>query len=280
MKIALVKLASCSGCQIALLDTYERVLDLEIVYAPMILDEKDMKSCDLVLVEGAVRTEEELENLKIAREKAKTLVAFGSCSALGGIPSLGDLYTPKQLIESIYGREIEPKLMDFAHPIDEFVDVDYYLPGCPPTPDLIYSFLKALEDGKTPSFDYPVCAECGRIVIHTKIDGIKRTEKPDDKICLLSQGYLCLGSVTRGGCKAVCTKGGIPCKGCRGATSNVMVYNCKDFLTEIHDRLERIAGFDIRFDDPASIYMFVFGSDMKEKPVSKIKEIIRSCRFG
>ena len=280
MKLALVKLASCSGCQIALLDTYEKILEFEIVYAPLISDVKEMPKCDVVLVEGAVRTENELEELKKARENADILVAFGSCSALGGISSLGNIYSARQLIDYVYNCEVNPKLLDFAYPIDEFVDVDYYLPGCPPTPDLILKFLNSLKNGKIEPIDYPVCAECGRLVVHTKIDRIRKTEKPDETICLLSQGYLCLGSVTRGGCKAVCTKAGIPCKGCRGPTSKVMRNYCKDFLTEIHDRIERIASFDVSFEDPAGIYMFVFGSDMKDKPVSKIKEIMRSGRYG
>jgi F420-non-reducing hydrogenase small subunit len=282
MRLGIVKLASCSGCQVALLDTYEKILDIadSIVYAPMLADERELKECDVILVEGAARTEKELEELKLAREKAKILVAFGSCSALGGISSLGNIYTPKKLIGDIYGKEIEFKLLDFAYPIDEFVEVDYYLPGCPPTPELILKFLDGLKNGSLEPIDYPVCAECGRLVVHTKIDSIKRTELPDPQICLLSQGYLCLGSVTRGGCKAVCTKAGVPCKGCRGATPKVMRANCKDYLVEIHDRIERIAGFDVKFEDPASIYMFVFGSDMKDKPVSKIKEIMRSGRHG
>jgi len=282
MRIGIVKLASCSGCQIAMLDMYEKFLDIaeNVVYAPMIKDTRELPECDIVLVEGAVRTKHELEILKEARDKTKILVAFGSCSALGGISGMGSMFKPEKLIKDVYGVEMEHKLLDFAYPIDHFVEVDYYLPGCPPTPDLIAKFVDGILSGNVEPIDYPVCAECGRLVVHTKIDNIKRTELPDPKICLLSQGYVCLGSVTRGGCKAVCTKAGIPCRGCRGPTNKVMVMPCKDFLTEIHDRMERIAGFDVKFDDLASIYAFVFGSDMKDKPVSKIREIMRAGRIG
>jgi F420-non-reducing hydrogenase small subunit len=282
MKIGVVKLASCSGCQVAMLDMYEKFLDVvdKIVYCPMIKDARELPKCDVVLVEGAVRTKHELEMLKEARNKTDKLVAFGTCSALGGISSLGSIFKPEKLIEDVYGVKLEHELLDFAYPIDEFVEVDYYLPGCPPTPELIEKFIDGIVNGKVERIDYPVCAQCGRIVIHTKIDRIKKTEMPDPKICLLSQGYVCLGSVTRGGCKAVCTKAGVPCRGCRGPTDKVMVMPCKDYLTEIHDRMERIAGFDIKFEDLASIYAFVFGSDMKDKPVSRIREVMRLGRLG
>ncbi|WP_456327519.1 NADH-quinone oxidoreductase subunit B family protein [Archaeoglobus sp.] len=283
MKVGIVKLASCSGCQVALLDTYEKFLEIadSIVYAPLVKDTRELPSCDVILVEGAVRTEHELRMLKDAREKAKILVAFGSCSALGGISGLGSMFKPEKLIADVYGRELDYKLLDFAYPIDRFVNVDYYLPGCPPTPELIAKFIDGLVSGNIEPIDYPVCAECGRIVVHTKIETIKKTELPDPKICLLSQGYVCLGSVTRGGCKAVCTKAGVPCKGCRGPTNKVMRLPCKDYLTEIHDRMKRIAGFDLEFEDLASIYAFTFSSDiMMNKPVSRIKEVMRMGRIG
>lgn len=282
MKVGIVKLASCSGCQIALLDTYEKFLEIaeKVVYAPIIKDERELPECDVVLVEGAVRTEHELEMLKDAREKAKTLVAFGSCSALGGISGMGSIYRPETLIKEVYGTDLDYKLLDFAYPIDKFVEVDYYLPGCPPTPEIIARFIDGILKGEVERYDYPVCAECGRLVVHTKIEKIKRTELPDQKICLLSQGYLCLGSVTRGGCKAVCTKAGVQCRGCRGPTDKMFVMPCKDYLTEIHDRIERIAGFDVKFDDIASVYAFVFTSDMMDKQVSRIREVIRTGRFG
>ena len=282
MRVGIVKLASCSGCQVALLDTYEKFLEIaeKVVYAPIIKDNRELPECDVVLVEGAVRTEHELEMLKNAREKAKTLVAFGSCSALGGISGMGSIYKSEKLIGEVYGTEINHKLLDFAYPIDHFVNVDYYIPGCPPTPEIISRFIEGILTGNVVRYDYPVCAECGRLVVHTKIDRVRKTELPDPKVCLLSQGYICLGSVTRGGCKAVCTKAGVPCRGCRGPTDKVMVMPCKDYLTEIHDRIRRIAGFDVKFEDIASIYAFVFTSDMMDKQVSRIREIIRIGRIG
>jgi F420-non-reducing hydrogenase small subunit len=117
-------------------------------------------------------------------------------------------------------------------------------------------------------------------VKYIEIDGIKRFGIPQEGICLLSQGFLCQGSVTRGGCKALCTKAGIPCRGCRGPTPKIMRSYCRDYLNEITERLKRITGYEMHPDDIASIYAHVFGSNMKNKPVSMIKALMRSGRHG
>jgi len=285
MKIATLKLASCSGCHVALLDTHEKVLDLadKIVFSPILLDVKEIPECDAILVEGCVRTDEELELLKKARDKSSIVIAFGTCAALGGITSLGNVFSANQILERVYGTELSdvPKFLDEALPIDEFVEVDYYLPGCPPPPNLIADFLEALLKGEKPkSIEHPVCAECGREVRHIEINGIKRFGEAEEGLCLLSQGFLCQGSVTRGGCGAACTKAGLPCRGCRGPTPKIMRSYCRDYLTEVTERLKRITGYDINIDDAASLYTYVFGSDMRNKPVSMIKAIMRRGRYG
>ncbi len=285
MKIATLKLASCSGCHIALLDTHEKFLEIvdKIVFSPILLDTREIPDCDIVLVEGSVRTKEELNLLKNAREKSNTVVAFGSCAALGGITSLGNIFSGKQIIESVYSTELKntPEFLNEALPIDEFVEVDYYLPGCPPPPNLIVEFLEALLKGEEPKkIEHPVCAECGRIVEHRKIDSIKRFGEAEKGVCLLSQGFLCLGSITRGGCNAACVKAGLPCIGCRGPTPKIMRSYCRDNLNEILERSKRIIKQEITVDDIAYFYTFVFGSDMKDKPISMIKDIMRGGRYG
>ncbi len=286
MRIATLKLASCSGCHVALLDTHEKVLEIaeNLVFSPILIDIKDIPESDVVLVEGCVRTEEELELLREARRKTKVLIAFGTCAALGGISSLGNIYSGQQILERVYGDgqpDNVPKFLDMALPVDEYVEVDYYLPGCAPPPELIAEFLGALLKGEKPkSIEHPVCAECGREVKYMEIDGVRRFGEPEEGICLLSQGFLCQGSVTRGGCKAPCTKAGIPCRGCRGPTPKIMRSYCRDYLSEITERLMRITGFEVQAEDIASLYAHVFGSDMKNKPVSMIKAIMRSGRYG
>jgi len=282
MKLSLLKLSSCSGCQVALLDALgDGVLELsdKIDFAPLLVDKQEIGECSIALVEGAVRTDEELKLLEEQRKKADVLVAFGTCAAFGGLPSLANMYFGQQVIGSVYGSPLKkvPKFFDEAKPIDEFVDVDYYLPGCPPPEKLIREFLLALINGEEPrKVTHPVCAECNRTVVFRKVERIKWGGVPE--ICLLSQGYLCLGSVTRGGCGAACPKAGIPCAGCRGPTPKVMILPCKDYLTEILDRLQRITGFHVKPEDVPSIYAFVFGSDMKDKPVSEIKTIMKDGR--
>jgi len=103
-----------------------------------------------------------------------------------------------------------------AYPIDKFVHVDLYLPGCPPTPELFITALTEAENAKIASI---VCQECGRKKLPdmrpTSISG-PRSGTPDPDICLINQGYLCLGTSTRGGCGALCTRPGHACVGCRG----------------------------------------------------------------
>ena len=88
-----------------------------------------------------------------------------------------------------------------AKPIDAFVDVDYYLPGCPISAPQTFALISRLIHGAIPEpYPHPVCHEC------------KLNETP----CLLLDKKLCLGPLTAGGCGAVCPEHGLPCVGCWG----------------------------------------------------------------
>jgi F420-non-reducing hydrogenase small subunit len=112
------------------------------------------------------------------------------------------------------------------------VEVDYYIPGCPPTPKITKAAIAALLDGRLPpkgtvlAPDIALCDECPRK--ETKPTDVSFTQfwRPhqkmlDPQLCFLAQGVVCLGVATRGGCEALCTKGGMPCTGCFGPTSRV-----------------------------------------------------------
>ena len=111
------------------------------------------------------------------------------------------------------------------------VDVDYYVPGCPPTPKITRAAVDALLSGKLPPKgtvigpDHALCEECERK--DTKPDKwdfveFKRPhQKLMDEKCFLAQGVVCMGPATRAGCEAQCTAGGMPCTGCFGGTSRV-----------------------------------------------------------
>lgn len=238
MRVNVVSLTCCAGCVSSLLNAGEALLeilsgDFEIVYSPTFIDLKEIPKVDLAIVEGGVRTVEDEELLREVRAKSKILVALGICATHGGITSLGDVFSVKKLLEKEYSpldSSKLPELKNLMYPICNFVDVDYYIPGCPPMPLLIVHTLKSIVSGKTPIRHRSiVCTECNRKIIPTKLDrlyGIYEKES-NPEICLVSQGFICLGSLTREGCGAPCPRAGFVCFGCRGP-SDSLLYRPRD----------------------------------------------------
>ena len=227
MKISIVSLTCCAGCVSSFLNAGEALLeilseDFEIVYSPTFVDLKEVPDVDLAIVEGGVRTEEDEKLIREVRAKSKTLVALGICATHGGITSLGNISSLKTLLEKQYSLLDSgklPELEDLMYPICSFVDVDYYIPGCPPMPMLIVHSIKSIASGKPPiRHKSVVCTECHRKIVPAKLDrlyGIYEKEA-NHELCLVSQGFVCLGSLTREGCGAPCPRANFTCFGCRG----------------------------------------------------------------
>jgi len=249
--------ASCGGCEIAVLDIDEKILDVleiaEVVFWPVAMDVKykDVEAMpdgfmDVCFFNGAVRTEEQEHLAKLLRRKAKALVAFGSCAHIGGIPGLANVADRKEVFERAYlqspstvnkanlvpqtkveakeGILMLPEFYDTVMALDQVVDVDYYLPGCPPAPSLIVEAVQAIASGNLPpkgavlAPEKSVCDECPRVREEKKISEIRRIIdfEPDPEKCLLEQGIVCMGPATRGGCEARCLNANMPCTGCGG----------------------------------------------------------------
>jgi F420-non-reducing hydrogenase small subunit len=270
-KVGFNWLASCGGCEEAVVDLNEGVLTVveavDIVFWPCAMDFKkedleamadgEMAVC---FINGAIRTSEEEHMAKLLRKKAGLIVAFGSCSHSGGIPGLGNLKTresilqhdyidgvtvvnpdkvyPQMAIQTPEGDLELPEFLENVRCLNQVIDVDYYLPGCPPPPDLIMGAITAILEGNLPpkgtvlAPDKAMCDECDRK--ETKPDNMLITElkRPheiiaDTEECLLAQGLLCLGPITRSGCGAVCVQGNMPCTGCMGPTSRVKDFGAK-----------------------------------------------------
>ncbi len=169
IKVSTVSLAGCFGCHMSLLDIDERIIELsqlvEFTRTPL-TDIKAIVSSDIGIIEGGVCNAENVEVLKEFRRQCKTIVAIGACAITGGIPSLRNHYTLKACIEESYldGIGVEnphipddpelPLLLNKVHPIHEVVKVDYFLPGCPPPADTIWTFLEELISGKEIAFTY------------------------------------------------------------------------------------------------------------------------------
>ncbi|MDD9305200.1 MAG: methyl viologen-reducing hydrogenase [Desulfobacter sp.] len=259
VKVASEWLNSCSGCEIAILNLGETLLDLlpqlDFVHIPVLMDHKhygqlgDKKEIDIPaatvgLVSGGIRNEEHLEVALEMRKKCDILIALGTCATHGGIPALINSYTNKELYDDYYhtestdpGGEVPtngvPPLLDRCYALDEKIDVDIYLPGCPPHPDQIAHAILSLLSGDKVELPFKsVCDTCPTIRQGKgEIGEIKRfTESPEfnpdkpisEMRCLLEQGYLCAGPVTRAGCAGNtgeaprCIAARVPCRGCYG----------------------------------------------------------------
>jgi F420-non-reducing hydrogenase small subunit len=275
-KVAFYWCASCGGCEEAVVDLAEGILDVvgavDIVLWPVAMDFKrsDVEarpdgSIVAAFINGAVRSSEQEEMVAMLRRKAKVVVSFGACANLGGIPALANQFPREELLKFVYedspstvnaekvrpqtktrheGNTLTlPELRETVRSLDQVIDVDYYLPGCPPTPKLILAAVQALLSGKLPpkgtvlSPDVALCEECPRKdtkPVDLSLTEFKRPHQVliDPEKCLLAQGLVCMGAATRGGCEALCPSGNMPCTGCFGPTSRVRDQGAK-FLSAV-----------------------------------------------
>ncbi|XHH08770.1 MAG: oxidoreductase [Candidatus Bathyarchaeia archaeon] len=167
-RVATVWLSGCSGCHMSFLDQDERLVDLakqvQLVYSP-IADVKEFpENVDVTLIEGAVANEEQLENLKKVRERTRILISLGDCAVTGNVTALRNSWdnSDEAVLERAYKApedlqaavpNMVPKLLIKAKPLHEIVKVDFYIPGCPPSADLINYVLTELLSGRAPSME-------------------------------------------------------------------------------------------------------------------------------
>jgi len=270
-KVAFYWCASCGGCEEAIVDLAEGILKVveavDIVFWPVALDFKrsDVEampdaSIDVSFVNGAIRLSEQETMAKLMRRKSKMVIAYGACAYQGGIPGLANLTEKEAILDYVYRQapsnsdgaanrpqlhtrvqegELElPEFYDMVKALDDVIDVDYYIPGCPPTPKITLRAIEAILQGQLPekgavlAGDRALCYECD--LNSTKpekllVSELKRVHQviPERDKCLLAQGIMCLGPVTRGGCEALCVHGGMPCTGCFGPLERVRDYGAK-----------------------------------------------------
>jgi len=310
-KIALYWAASCGGCDVAVLDTNEKILDIaniaDIVFWPIAMDFKyhhveamEDGTIDLCLFNGAIRNSEQEKIARLLRAKSKVMVAFGACACLGGIPALGNFTNRSEIFERAYveapsndngdgtfpqtltkvnGHELElPEFFDTVQTLAQVVDVEYFVPGCPPPVDLILKTVNLFATGQLPSVgsviasDKTLCDECDRIKEEKKITKIWRPHEiiPDPERCLLEQGIICCGPATRGGCGARCIKANMPCRGCFGPPLGISDQGAKlvSAIASIYegDTEEEIARMVEEVLDPAgTFYRFGLADSMLKR---------------
>ena len=163
-RVATVWLDGCSGCHMSLIDLDERLLDIferaDLVYSPLVDFKEYPEDVDVCLVEGAVSSEEDLHKIKMVRARTKTLIAFGDCAVTSNVPGMRNPIGVQPLLDRAYLENVTinpqmpsrmvPKLLPTARPVHRVVTVDVFLPGCPPSADLIYCLLDDLLSGRVP----------------------------------------------------------------------------------------------------------------------------------
>ncbi len=228
-KIAIFSLTSCEGCQFALLDLGEKFFNflkkVELIDFPLIEEVPFPKriKIDISFVEGNPITKEDISLLKKIREESKILVALGNCAALGGIPEMKEYQGREKTIRYIHKRLnhiLNPEIKE----IDNFVKVDFTIPGCPISGEEFLKFAKDLIKGKIPEVcQSPVCSECP----------LRQTLK-----CFLTRKKICLGLIILAGCQAICPRNETPCLGCRGLFKGAKVKNFLKVLEKLAKKEE------------------------------------------
>ncbi|UCD98076.1 MAG: oxidoreductase [Chloroflexota bacterium] len=267
-KLAMYWAASCGGCEISVLNIGDKILTVDeifdLVFFPCIADFKhhDLEAypdayIDVCLFNGAIRTSENEDMAKLLRRKSKVLVAYGSCAYEGSIPALSNLTTKEATFNTVYFENLSidnpdqispqvetevpeglltlPSFYNTVKSLDQVVDVDYYLPGCPPEPEQIWAVLEVvanalINDGPLPpagsiigAGTVAVCEECNLEKNVKSITHFYRPYEiqPEPGLCLLEQGLICVGPATRAGCGALCPQVGMGCRGCYGPLDGV-----------------------------------------------------------
>jgi NAD-reducing hydrogenase small subunit len=165
IRLATVWLDGCSGCHMSFLDTDERLIALaqrvNVVWGPLVDAKEFPENVDVTLVEGAISSEEDLHRVRLVRERTKVLVSLGDCAVTGNVPAMRNKFGADAVLRRAYlenvtlepqmPREAVPPLRAIVRPVHEAVPVDVFVPGCPPSADLIFSVLSELLEGRQPN---------------------------------------------------------------------------------------------------------------------------------
>jgi F420-non-reducing hydrogenase small subunit len=270
-KVAFYWCASCGGCEETVVDLNEDILKVvdavDIVLWPVALDfkKKDIEALKdgeiaVSFINGAVRLGEQEEMVKLLRQKSGLVIAFGACAHLGGIPGLGNFWNKDTIFQRVYkevpsvenpkgiipqektkvdvGELTLPEFYDTVKTLAQTIPVDYFLPGCPPPPDLIMKAVTAILKGELPEKgavlapNKALCDTCPRAESKPEKLSIAEIKRPwqiklDPEKCFLAQGVICMGPATRTGCGETCIRANQPCRGCFGPVDGVVDQGAK-----------------------------------------------------
>jgi len=205
-KLAVMKFASCDGCQLSLLDCEEELLAVagavDIANFPEASRAVVRGPYDLTLVEGSITTPHDAERIHAIRRNSKTLITIGACATSGGIQALRNFQNVQDFIPLVYARPEYIETLNKSTAIADHVPVDFQLRGCPINKEQLLEVLAAFLNGRKPlTPPHSVCLEC----------------KGRGAVCVMvASATLCLGPVTQAGCGALCPAYARGCYGCFG----------------------------------------------------------------
>jgi F420-non-reducing hydrogenase small subunit len=311
LKLAVYWASACGGCCVSVLDTHEKLLDIvaaaDPVFWPIAMDikYKDVEamadqSIDITLFNGAVRNSENKHMAHVLRAKSKILVAYGACAYMGGIPGLANFTSKEEIFKRVYEESEStlnpdkvrpvpkmdvsegileiPEFFNDVYTLNQVVNVDYFIPGCPPQSERLLEVFSAVVTGiglppkgsVVGANEKTNCDDCKRKKSDNKV--VKRFYRPweiqDDKeTCFLEQGVICMGPATRGGCGVRCVEGNSPCRGCYGppaaapdpgakmmsAIGTMIDADKPEEIDKVIETIEDPAGLFYRFSLPSSI---------------------------
>lgn len=218
-RVGVFDFTGCEGCELQLANREENLaafFDAVDIVTFRELSSSDGGEYEIAFVEGSISRDDEVERLREIRDRARVLVALGSCACFGGVSRQKNEIGVERANQVVYGDR--PRDTMPVRPIRDVVPVDLEIPGCPVAKDEVERIVQHLVFDVPYSFPvYPVCVDC----------------RQRFTACLMDRGRLCLGSVTRGGCDAPCPAGGLGCWGCRGPAADA---NLEQLLAEASRR--------------------------------------------
>lgn len=210
-KVAIFDFADCEGCELQIGNCEEvlplllRLVDIvrfRLVHSTALDEFDEQETYNIAFVQGSITTPEARERLERIRERSTILIAMGACAISGGVQTMVPAETLERAHNGEFGECIKELDVFPPEPLSTFIQVDYSLPGCPiEKREFLAAVAALLSDGKPHLPEYSVCVEC------------RKRENP----CVVLEGGICLGMVTRGGCLARCPTRREGCRGCRGA---------------------------------------------------------------